>query len=78
MTIADWVARGGEPIVDRSVMTLDGTLFVDAGGKPWLVYAHEWVQIGDGTIEAMPLKDDLSAAGPPRVARAAYDWRAGA
>jgi beta-xylosidase len=59
--------RNGEPIVDRSVMTLDGTLFVDAGGKPWLVYAHEWVQIGDGTIEAMPLKDDLSAAGPPRV-----------
>lgn len=46
-------------------MTLDGTLFVE-NGVPWMVYAHEWIQMLDGTIEAIPLKADLSeAAGPP-------------
>ncbi|MDV3459376.1 glycoside hydrolase family 43 protein [Sphingomonas sp. HF-S4] len=61
------VVRGGEPIVDKALMTLDGTLHVDAKGKPWLVYAHEWLQTTVGTIEAIPLNDDLSAAGKPRV-----------
>jgi beta-xylosidase len=47
-------------------MTLDGTLYVDPDGKPWMVYAHEWVQKADGMMEAIPLKDDLSdAAGAP-------------
>lgn len=47
------------------MMTLDGTLWVE-GGKPFMVFAHEWVQITNGTIEAIPLKDDLSeAAGEP-------------
>lgn len=47
-------------------MTLDGTLYIDGDGKPWMVYAHEWLQRIDGTMEAIPLKDDLSAAdGPP-------------
>ncbi|BCM94321.1 hypothetical protein IAD21_06228 [Abditibacteriota bacterium] len=47
-------------------MTLDGTLYVDGAGTPWMVYAHEWVQKIDGTMEAIPLKPDLSAAaGPP-------------
>jgi hypothetical protein len=54
-------------------MTLDGTLYVDPQGKPWLVYAHEWVQVGDGTIEAMPLTDDLAAAGPPQLLFRASD-----
>jgi beta-xylosidase len=43
-------------------MALDGTLHLDPQGKPWMVYAHEWVQKTDGTMEAVPLKDDLSAA----------------
>jgi beta-xylosidase len=47
-------------------MTLDGTLYIDPAGKPWMVYAHEWVQKIDGTMEAVPLKPDLTAAdGPP-------------
>jgi beta-xylosidase len=42
-------------------MTLDGTLYVE-DGIPWMVYAHEWIQVIDGTMEAVPLKPDLSAA----------------
>lgn len=40
-------------------MTLDGTLYVDPAGKPWLVYAHEWLQKTDGTMETVRLSDDL-------------------
>jgi hypothetical protein len=54
------------PVTPRDFMTLDGTLYVDPAGAPWLVYAHEWVQKNDGTIEALPLSADLaSAAGAP-------------
>jgi beta-xylosidase len=49
-------------VTPSDFMTLDGTLYVDPAGKPWMVYAHEWMQKIDGTIEALPLKDDLSAA----------------
>ncbi|MFD0670990.1 glycoside hydrolase family 43 protein [Cohnella sp. GCM10027633] len=54
------------PVTPSALMTLDGTLYVDEAGKPWMVYCHEWIQTVDGTIEAIPLKDDLSgAAGEP-------------
>lgn len=54
------------PIPPANFMTLDGTLYQDGAGKPWMVYAHEWAQKIDGTIEALPLEADLSgAAGPP-------------
>ncbi|MBN2212851.1 MAG: family 43 glycosylhydrolase [Bacteroidales bacterium] len=70
------VARGSQILVSDSLkgpyksfqdhstlpvdmMTLDATLWVE-DGKPYIVYAHEWVQISNGTIEYMPLKDDLS------------------
>ena len=47
---------------------LDGTLYVDKSGKPWIVFCHEWTQIGNGEVCAMPLTDDLrAAAGEPRV-----------
>jgi arabinan endo-1,5-alpha-L-arabinosidase len=47
---------------------LDGTLFVAADGNPWLVFCHEWVQVGDGEICALPLSEDLSSAvGEPVV-----------
>lgn len=49
------------PVVDRKHMTLDGTLFVDEEEQPWMVYAHEWIQKVDGTIEAVKLDpEDLS------------------
>jgi len=41
------------------MMTLDGTLWIE-DGIPWMIFCHEWVQIKDGTVEMMQLKDDLS------------------
>ena len=45
------------PPVD--MMTLDGTLWVE-DGVPYMVFCHEWVQISNGSVEAIRLKDDLS------------------
>jgi beta-xylosidase len=41
------------------MMTLDGTLWVE-DGIPYMVFCHEWVQIKDGAVEMIQLKDDLS------------------
>ena len=50
------------PVTPRDWECLDGTLFVDDDGRPWIVFCHEWVQIHDGTICTMPLSDDLTKA----------------
>lgn len=59
------VLKTNAPVPPAEFMSLDGTLYIE-DGVPWMVYAHEWVQIIDGTMEAIPLKPDLSdAAGAP-------------
>lgn len=56
------------PVTPRDWECLDGTLFVDANDQPWIVFCHEWVQVGDGEICAVRLSDDLtSAIEPPRL-----------
>jgi beta-xylosidase len=60
-------AMQDHPIPPSDMMTLDGTLWVE-DEHPYMVFAHEWVQITVGTIEAIGLKDDLSGAvGKPFV-----------
>lgn len=41
---------------------LDGTLYLNRDGKPYIVFCHEHTQIIDGTICYAPLSDDLSEA----------------
>lgn len=56
------------PVTPRDWECLDGTLYVDAEDQPWIVFCHEWVQVGDGEICAMQLSDDLvTAVAPPQV-----------
>lgn len=50
-----------EPSSPPGKMTLDGTFHVDAAGRPWFIYAHEWIQITDGSFEALPMREDLAA-----------------
>ena len=55
-------------VTPRDWECLDGTLYVDKAGKPWMVFCHEWVQAGDGEVDAIPLTNDLSApAGEPKL-----------
>lgn len=39
---------------------LDGTLYLNRDGKPYIVFCHEHTQIIDGTICYVPLNDDLT------------------
>lgn len=56
------------PLTPADWECLDGSLFVDGSGSPWLVFCHEWVQVGDGEVCALPLSADLrKAAGEPEL-----------
>jgi arabinan endo-1,5-alpha-L-arabinosidase len=50
------------PVTPRDWECLDGTLHVEADGNPWMVFCHEWVQVVNGEICAIPLSDDLRCA----------------
>jgi hypothetical protein len=67
-----------EPVTPKGWHCLDGTLYIDREGKPWMVFCHEWLQVFDGQIAAVPLSDDLGEAiGPPAVLFRASEapWR---
>lgn len=69
--VGDSPLRPFKPFANQStlppdLMTLDATLF-EEDGVPSMVFAHEWVQIKDGTIEYVQLTPDLSATvGEPK------------
>lgn len=53
---------------------LDGTLYISKEQKPYMVFCHEWLQVQDGEIWAVPLSDDLkSTAGEPFLLLKASD-----
>ncbi|MDA3956255.1 glycoside hydrolase family 43 protein [Oceanispirochaeta sp.] len=65
--VSDSILGPFEPLINGAVTPdgwecLDGTLFIDLQGFPWMVFCHEWVQAHDGGIYAMPLSSDLSHA----------------
>ena len=54
-----------KPITPADWECLDGTLFVE-DGIPYVVFSHEWCQVKDGEIWAMPLTSELTMpAGEP-------------
>lgn len=54
-----FVPFSNEPATPQGEMTLDAT-FYNEDGQPWMIYCNEWVQMGNGLIKAIKLKDDLS------------------
>lgn len=69
----------GKPVTPEGWHCLDGTLYEDKRGKPWMVFCHEWLQVNDGQICAVPLSDDLGeAVGEPVILFRASDgaWAA--
>lgn len=52
----------GGPVTPVGWDCLDGTLFVDRSGQPYIFYCHEWMQITDGTMVCQKLTADLTAA----------------
>lgn len=50
------------PLTPKEWSSLDGTLYIDDQRQPWMVFCHEWQQVGDGEICAMRLSQDLKEA----------------
>jgi beta-xylosidase len=62
-----------KPHTPEDWSSLDGTLWIE-DGVPYMIFCHEWTQIGDGTMDWVRLKDDLSdVAGSPQVLFKASD-----
>ena len=63
----NFVPVSDSPATPAEWECLDGTLY-EENGVPCIVFCHEWLQVGDGEICAMPLTADLSApAGEPKL-----------
>lgn len=58
------------PVTPSDWECLDGTLYIEPAedNRPYIVFAHEWVQVVDGEVCAMPLTKDLKKAdGEPKL-----------
>lgn len=67
-----FVPLGDGPVTPRDWMCLDGTLYVERG-EPWIVFCHEWCQVGNGRMMIARLSRDLSriVGEPKEIFRAA-------
>ncbi|MFE5321007.1 glycoside hydrolase family 43 protein [Paenibacillus sp. NPDC056579] len=54
--------HGAGPVTPPEWECLDGTLYIDRAGDPWIVFCREWLQVKDGEICAMRLSPDLKEA----------------
>ncbi|MFI5355977.1 MAG: glycoside hydrolase family 43 protein [Opitutales bacterium] len=54
-----FVPHSNGPVTPLGWLGIDGTLYCDPAGRPWLVFCREWVQTRIGEIHALPLSDDL-------------------
>lgn len=72
----DVIENGDATYLPATKMAIDGTIW-EENGEMYLVYCYEWVQAGDGAIEYVKLKPDLSGTeGPARTICHASDGRA--
>jgi len=56
------------PITPKTWECLDGTLYIEKDGTPWLIFCREWLQVTDGEICAAKLSDTLDRiVGEPQV-----------
>lgn len=68
-----FVPHSDGAVTPKDWESLDGTLYIDEDGQPWMVFCHEWLQIHNGTVCAIKLSADLSRA----VSEPVELWRAG-
>lgn len=47
------------PVTPHDQECLDGTLYLDESGNPYMVYCHEWVQCQDGEMCVVQLDEEL-------------------
>ncbi|MCH5198077.1 MAG: family 43 glycosylhydrolase [Oscillospiraceae bacterium] len=58
--VGEFIPVSDKALTPEDWWSLDGTLYVDKNGDPYLVFCHEHVQILNGTVCFVKLKKDLS------------------
>ncbi|XID94080.1 glycoside hydrolase family 43 protein [Paenibacillaceae bacterium WGS1546] len=58
--LGPFVPVSAEPATPGDWECLDGTLYRDGDGTPWIVFCREWLQAVDGEMHALRLKPDLT------------------
>jgi len=72
--LGPFVPHSDGPVTPVEWSSLDGSLHLDSGGNPWMVFCHEWQQTGDGEVRAVRLSADLKRAeGEPELLFKASD-----
>ena len=56
--LGPYLVHSDGPVTPDNWECLDGTLYINKG-KPYMVFCHEWQQVKDGEMCAIPLSDDL-------------------
>ncbi|MEN8255283.1 MAG: glycoside hydrolase family 43 protein, partial [Verrucomicrobiota bacterium] len=59
--LGPFVPHSDGPVTPKEWWCLDGTLFVDDAGDPWMVFCYEWTQVNDGQMCAVKLTPELDA-----------------
>lgn len=63
------------PATPRDWVCLDGTLYCDKDGTPYMIFCHEWKQIHNGTMCYAQLSEDLTHfVTEPKLMFAAHDY----
>ena len=57
----NFVPCAKDAVTPKEWECLDGTLYVE-DGRPYMVFCHEWSQIGDGEMCLIEMSEDLSRA----------------
>ncbi|QJD88100.1 glycoside hydrolase family 43 protein [Cohnella herbarum] len=72
--VGPFIPHSDGPVTPHDWECLDGTLYVDEDGTPWIVFCHEWVQVKNGTVCASRLSPELDRAiGEPILLFSALD-----
>ena len=58
--LGPFVPHSEGPITPKEWSSLDGTLYVDKQGIPYMIFCHEWIQISNGEMCYARLSDDLT------------------
>lgn len=64
--LGPFVPVTAEPVTPAGWNCIDGSVFIDDSGTPWLLFSHSFPDEPRGAVCAMPLSDDLiRSAGSP-------------
>ncbi len=73
--LGPFVPHSNGAATPKEWVCIDGTFYVDSQGTPYIVFCHEWKQVGNGEVCYAQLNEDLSCAvSEPKLMFTAHDY----